>query len=129
MSMSLPLLLEGANRADSVTAPVEGATEPSGGRDRRYRERCGVRDDRRARGRPPGRQIPARPGPLDRPVSLARSGEAALARGRGGRRQDRGGEGPCPGDLFAADSAAVLRRARRRSRRVRVELLKATPAY
>ena len=41
-------------------------------------------------------RLPAGPRPGDRALPLAAAGEAAAARGRGGRRQDRGGEGARP---------------------------------
>ena len=48
--------------------------------------------------------------------------QAAAARGRGGRRQDRGGEGDRRRAGRVADPAAVLRGSRRLERRLRVEL-------
>ena len=58
--------------------------------------------DRRARGGAPGGGLPARPRALDGAVPLARAREAAAARGRGGRRQDRGGEVARDGDAARA---------------------------
>ena len=71
MSLSLAApLLEGANRADCQAVTARG-----------YRERGGVRDNRRAGGRPQGSEVPAGAGPLDRAVPLARAREAAAPRG------------------------------------------------
>ena len=89
----------------------------------------GVRVDRRARKRPPRRRLPARPRARDRALSLAHAREAAAARGRGRRRQDRGGQGAVAHARRPADSPAVLRGPRRRTRRLRVELLAAAPAH
>src|SRR5919197_108247 len=95
----------------------------------RYRGSDGVRDDRRARGGGPRRVVPPRPGALYGALPRLDAGEAAAARRRSGRGQDRGGEGARDGDVGAADPASVLRGPRRRARGVRVELLAAAPPH
>ena len=78
--------------------------------------------DRRAR--VGARRSVLSPGPRarDGALPLAEAREAAAAGGRGGRRQDRGGEGDRAGARRARDPPPVLRGPRRRARRVRVEL-------
>ncbi len=98
------------------------AVARAGARARSSRLRDGVPDDRRARGGAPRGRLPARPRALDGAVPRARAREAAPARGRGRRRQDRGGEVARDLPRRPADPAAVLRGARRRARGLRVEL-------
>src|SRR3954453_21571336 len=81
-----------------------------------------LRRDRGSRGRPARAVLPASAGALDRAVPLAGDREAAAARRRGRRRQDRAGQGAGPGRGCATDPPAVLRGARRLPRRLRVEL-------
>ena len=70
-----------------------------------------------------GARLPGRRGPRDRDLPRAAPAAAAAARGRGGRRQDRGGQGARPLDRRRAGAPPVLRGHRRRAGRLRVGLL------
>src|ERR1700746_1512670 len=82
-----------------------------------------IHDDRRASGGAARCWVPRRPRARHR--SLPRDGarEAATARRRGGRREDRGGEGDGARTSRTPHPTPMLRGARCRPRRVRVELL------
>ena len=70
----------------------------------------------------PSRRLPRRRGPRDVDVPERAAAPAAAARGRGGRRQDRGRQGAGDRARHAADPPAVLRGDRRGGGAVRVEL-------
>ena len=77
---------------------------------------------RRRHGGVDGQRLPPRRGPGDGDLPGDDAAPAAAARGRGRRRQDRGGQGAGGVDRRRADPPAVLRGHRRRPGRLRLGL-------
>ena len=96
---------------------------------RGYRESSGVRDDRRARGRPRGaRYLPERGLATALYLSLA-SRSRCCSRARPGVGKTEAAKALAARARRAADPAAVLRGPRRRARGLRVELLAPAAAH
>src|SRR5207245_1079365 len=86
-----------------LSTPRAQATAPE------YTQKRAVRLDRRAGAGSRGRLVPPGSRALDCALPLAEPREAAAARGRGGRREDRGREVGRDRARGAADPPAVLR--------------------
>ena len=109
-----PCRRDGRDRPAMHGVPWQDARPIAAGLDRRHARRCSATADYVA-----DRSLG------DRAVPRAADGPAAVPRRRGRRRQDRDRQGAGRDARPPADPAAMLRRARRRRRGLRVELRRA----